>query len=231
MPDPASSRRKAAVLIRPYRREDREAVREIFRAGGQRGAPLKTYIEEEAIPLALFADYHLDYEPECCFVAEAQGKVVGYVAGCADTGRYNWIVLTRYLPRLLLRVLWRLFTLQYRQTSTFRVIFWFITRSWREIPEPPPHRYPAHIHLTLARDFRGLRVGRRLVDAVGERLKSFGAVGGHAVAIEEVGHNGFAPVMGATMLESRPCTLWRHCSDKEWEFKLLVRDFREASRR
>ncbi len=218
-------------MVRPSRSEDREAVREIFRAGGQRGDPLSNYIEEESIPLALFADYHLDYEPEFCFVAEAGGRIVGYAACSADTDRYNWMVLTRYLPRLLLRVFWRMLTLQYHNTSTFRVIYWFLTRSWREIPDPPHSRYPAHIHLTLAPDFRGLRVGRQLVDAAAERLTRHGVIGGHAVAIEEVGHNAFAPVMGARLLESRPCTLWKHCSDKEWEFKLLVRDFREALRR
>ncbi len=229
MSDPTPFRRRPTAVVRPYRREDREAVRDIFRAGGQRGDPVSNYIEEEDIPLALFVDYHLDHEPGCCFVAEAGGKVVGYVAGCLDNDRYNWVVLTRYIPRLLVRVLWRLFTLQYRKTSTFRVILWFMTRSWREIPEPPHGRYPAHIHIALVPEYRGLRLGRQLVDTAVDRIKSLGAVGAHGVVIEEAGHNAFAAVMAGTLLESRPCTLWAHCSDKKWMFRLLVRDLRDPS--
>lgn len=224
MADRAPPGRRPPALIRPFRRQDREAVRDIFRAGGQRGAPLRTYIEDEEIPLALFADYHMDYEPECCLVVESEGMIVGYALCSADTRRYNRVIATRVLPRLLARVLWRLLTLQYRGTSTFRVIFWFLTRSWREIPEPPLDRFPAHIHLTLSPKYRGFRLGRMLVDAAFDLLRSRGAIGGHGVVIEEAGHNAFAPVLGGTLRESRRCTLWRHCSDKEWEFKLLTRE-------
>ena len=201
--------RRAPAVIRRYRPEDREAVREVFRAGGQRGEPLRNYIEEEEIPLALFACYHMDYEPECCLVAEAEGRIVGYALCSADTRRYNATVALRIFPRLLGRVLWRLVTMRYRETSTFRVILWFVTRSWREIPEAPLDRYPAHMHVTLSRDYRGFRLGPMIVDAAYNLLRSRGVIGVQGVVIEEKGHHAFAPVLGAALQESRRCTLWR----------------------
>ena len=35
-----------------------------------------------------------------------------------------------------------------------------------------------------------------------------------------------ARVLGAEVAEVRPATVWKHCSDKEWEFKLLLMDLR-----
>jgi len=213
------------AVIRPYRSEDREAIRDLFRASGQRGGPLKDYIEDEELALALLIDYHLDYEPEHCFVAEAQGVIVGYAVCSADTRRYYRVVLTKLIPWMIGRVLWRLLTMQYRSTSTFHVAWWLLTRSWREIPEASLEKYPGHMHLTLAPTHRGVRLGRDLVRAAAACGRSLGLPGGHGVVIEEAGRNAFARALGARLLESRPCTLWKHCSDREWEFKLLVLDF------
>ena len=213
------------VSIRGLRKSDKEAIREMFRQGGQRGNPLSRYIEDEEIVLRMLVDYYVDHEPECCVVAEIDGKVVGCVLGSKDTHRYDRIMLTRYLPRLLGRVLWRMFTLQYRTMKNYRVIWWFITRAWREIPEGPGPDFPLSVHITISKDYRGYRLGRQLIDAAAANGSRMGLPGGHGVVIEEAHRNVFARTLGARLVATRRTTFWKHFSDEDWDFKLMVKVF------
>ena len=210
------------VVIRRLRRSDREAVREIFRQGGQRGNPLRVYVEDEEIVLRILIDYFVDYEPECAVVAEADGKIVGYALAAADTKRYERVVLTRILPGIVARVAWKTLTLQYRSTKTYSLIWWFLTRASRELPSVPLDRFPASVHINLSREYRGYGLGRRLMDVEANLLRSLGLPGGHGVVVEEAHRNVFARVLGATLAGTKRTTIWRHCSDQEWDFKLLI---------
>ena len=210
------------VVLRRLRRSDREAVREIFRQGGQRGNPLRVYVEDEEVVLRVLVDYFVDYEPECAVVAEANGRVVGYALAAADTKRYERRVLTRILPRIAARVAWKTLTLQYRTMKTYSLIWWFLTRAWRELPEVSLDRFPVTVHINLSREYRGHGLGRRLMDAEADHLRSLGLPGGHGIVVEEAHRNVFARVLGATLLGTRPTTIWRHCSDQKWDFKLLI---------
>jgi ribosomal protein S18 acetylase RimI-like enzyme len=210
------------VVVRPYAYSDRERVREICRGGAQRGNPLKVYIEDEELVLPLIADYYMDYEPENCLVAEDSGRVVGYLLGCRDTRRYYRVLVTRILPKLICRIIWKTFTFQYRKIQTYRIFGWILFRAWRELPKAPLDRYPAHIHLTIDRGYRGYRVARWLVEASEKHFRGLGVRGGHAIVIEEVGKNAFSLVFGGEVLDARRATLWDHCTDKKWQFKLLV---------
>lgn len=213
------------ILIRRLRRNDREAIREMLRQGGQRGNPLSRYIEDEELVLRMLVDYYVDYEPECCVVAEIDGEVVGCVLGSRDSHRYDRIMLTRYLPRLLGRVIYRMFTLQYRTMKNYRIIWWFLTRAWREIPGSPGKDFPLSVHITVSKNYRGYRLGRRLIDAAAENGRLMGLPGGHGVVVEEAHRNVFARTLGATLLETKRTTFWKHFSDEDWDFKLLTKVF------
>ena len=78
--------------------------------------------------------------------------------------------------------------------------------------------------MILDKDYRGFRIGRRLVDASAEHFSKKGIRGGYAVVIEEVGKNAFARVFGARVIEARKATLWEHCTNRQWEFKLMAKD-------
>jgi GNAT superfamily N-acetyltransferase len=212
------------VLIRPFKAADRERVREIFCWVGQRGNPLHVYIEDEGLVLPFLADYFMDEEPEWCLVTEADGKVVGYILGCKDTKRYMRVVLTRILPRLILRAFWKIITFQYRKKQTYRTIWWAIARSWRELPSAPVDQYPASCHLGLEAGYQHLGLGGKLVDAFFDRVRANGLPGAHGIIIEEVGKNVLAQALGTEVREVRRTTLWDKCTDKRWEFKLIVRD-------
>ena len=216
---------KEGFLIRPLEKRDREQVREIFRQGGQRGNPLASYIEDEEIILRPLVDYYIDHEPECCVVAEAEGKVVAFALGTKNNRRYNRIILTRYIPKLIARVIWRTLTLRYRTRKNYVVIWWFLTRAWREIPEAPFDKYPGGLHLTLSNEYRGYRLGRQLINAMDKMFRRYGLPGAHGVVVEEAHRNVFSRTLDVDLLETKRTTLWRHCSSDEWDFKLLSRTF------
>ena len=100
------------VVIRKFEKRDRKRVREICRTAD---GPFE---DEEIIPI-LFADYYMDCEPELCLVAEVDGRVVGYILGGTTAKMKRW--MRRVMPRLALRVVWRIITFQYRRRETYRV--------------------------------------------------------------------------------------------------------------
>jgi len=210
--------------IRAFTEADRETVRAIFRHSGQRGNPLSTYVEDELLVRPLFIDYYLDHEADSCLVAEVNGTVVGYLVGCPDTRRYGNFVALQILPRLMLRVLWKILTFQYRQRKTYTTIWWALTRAWRELPRPPLDRYPAHCHLAIEDGYRHLHLGRRLQHAFCDQLRLMGVPGLHGIVLEEVGKDAMAKALGVKLLQMRRTTVWDQATGKRWDAKLLGRD-------
>jgi ribosomal protein S18 acetylase RimI-like enzyme len=166
-------------LVRPYRQTDREEVRRICFATGMMGEPID-YLWPD---LESFADmwtrYYTDLEPESCYVAEAGGKVVGYLTGCVDSSR-AWdpvaigarAVLRRglFLNPVMLRTLGRLVA-----ESLVAAL-----RHGRLRPDPvPPPGYPAHLHINLLPQARGKGLGRLLVEAFFKQLRALGVTGVH----------------------------------------------------
>jgi len=130
-------------IVRHFEEKDREVVRTICRQTGQKGNPASVFFEDEEVITMLYADYYMDYEPESCFVAEVNGRVVGYELGCKDTRKKKLVLMTKIYPRVCLRILWKLLTLQYRKTDTYRTLWWVISKGWREALPVPLDKYPA----------------------------------------------------------------------------------------
>jgi len=213
------------VIIREFKEVDRKRIRDICRNTAQKGNPAATFIEDEEIFVRLMADYYMDYEPELCFVAEVDQRVAGYILGCKDTKKYMKAMLMRILPRLALRALWRVITFQYRQRKTYETLWWFIARSWRELPRPPLDRYPAHCHINIEDGYRHLHLGTRLYYTLISHLRKNGVASMHAYVLEEAGKNVMARTFGTKVLAVNRTTLWEKCTGKRWNVKVLVRDF------
>src|SRR2546425_1926411 len=134
------------VIVRQFEENDRERIREIARNTGYKGEPTRSFFEDEEVIPILFADYYIGYEPESCFVAEVDGKIFGYMLGCKDTRRYYRVLLWKLLPGLIVRILWKIVTLQYRRKTTY-VTLWVAMRAWREMPRFSLAQHPAHVHI------------------------------------------------------------------------------------
>ncbi|MCA1808961.1 MAG: hypothetical protein LC725_05870 [Lentisphaerae bacterium] len=86
-------------LIRQYLPGDRPAVRRISYDTADAGRPADGFFPDRELLADLLTGYYTDYEPESLWVAEEQGRVVGYLAGALDTGRVRRIMAWRLIPR------------------------------------------------------------------------------------------------------------------------------------
>ncbi|MDB9823172.1 hypothetical protein OAC89_05675 [Deltaproteobacteria bacterium] len=220
-------------IIRPFEERDRESIRSICRRTGQKGRPTKLFFEDEEIIPMLYADYYMDYEPDSCFVADVNGKVVGYMLSCKDTNRYNRIMAIRIYPRVCMRIFWKMLTFQYRAKQTYETLWWIISRGWREGFSIPLDRYPGHAHFNLETEYRSLGLGRKLSIAAGNHMRESGVIGSHCIIREEEGDNSLSDflcrVRGYKILNIKRNTVWEKMTGKRWYAKLLVRDLSSDS--
>lgn len=121
--------------------------------------------------------------PEWAFVARGDGRIVGYLTGCADTASFEKKKLVRHTIPLFLKVL----CCAYPWTQD---IPWFLKRflkleaKWvKKYPEDLVPRlekeYPAHLHVNVDGTYRGGGVGRKLMDHYESELKKAGVPGVH----------------------------------------------------
>lgn len=145
--------------IRPYTPEDRAAVRNICCETGFMGDPIEPIFKDREAFADFFTRYYTDYEPENCRVAEAEGKVVGYLIGCHGYKKYPfrqaWIAV-KNIPGMIARALRGRYDLQ-----SFRFLGWFLFRASSETPASPKNA--AHFHINLLPDWRDGIIARRLI--------------------------------------------------------------------
>lgn len=172
---PRRARAKAATgTIRPYRAEDREAVRDICRRTAYRNRGYQAAFEDGELFADYWCNYYTDHEPESCLVLEEDGKVVGYLFGTTDAGRFVRTMGRSIVPKVVGTALWRLATFQYREPVTRRMLWWLATRSWKEAPRVPLDRFPAHYHCNLLRQAYGKSYYTSMAVTFLDRLKELG---------------------------------------------------------
>ena len=99
-----SRRQSQDYRIRPFRRADRQAVRDICAACCWMGDYVPQRIPDDWIWAEYWTRYFTDREPQHVWVVERadDGAVVGYLAGTADKARAD-----RYAPLLFPGIVWR----------------------------------------------------------------------------------------------------------------------------
>jgi len=169
--------------IRKYEPEDRDQVRWICCETGFMGEPVEAYFFGREIFADVWTQYWTDFEPESCFVAEVDGKVIGYLLGCLDTARQERIFQTQIMLKIQLKALTSSFFFHKKNWRFFFQVY----RSYRrgEFNEPKNQLYsdyPAHLHTNIApEEFRGKGIGKALLLAYLEYLKAHKSKGVHLV--------------------------------------------------
>jgi ribosomal protein S18 acetylase RimI-like enzyme len=155
------------VHIRDYRDKDRAAIQRLCCDTGFLGAPIDPLFQDRELFAELFTRPYLDHEPDWALVAEAQGRVVGYLLGsvCKDFE----LNLLRSGFQTALKMVLRLALGRYsRHPRSRQFIRWLLASGFREQPKHP--RHAAHLHFDVERDYRGRGIARRLWDIYEERL-------------------------------------------------------------
>lgn len=160
--------------IRKYAQSDRKALRRISYDTAFLGKADDLFDEPEILADALTL-YFTDSEPQSCFVAVQDDKIIGYLIGAKDENEMANVSWFKIYPRLFGMALVRGLFLK---KKTFR----FLAGLWAsyfkgEFKSPDfCQEYPAILHINIARDFRGGGVGYELVNAYCEYLKQNGVL-------------------------------------------------------
>jgi GNAT superfamily N-acetyltransferase len=170
------------IVVRPYRAEDRAAVRHICYATGQLGDTAKhSYADFESYA-DLFSAYYTDLEPEHAWVAEQGGKVVGYLLGCLDTRRARgpeYYALKHILTR---GVCFRPGTAAFY----WRGVWDTLVDAFRaHRTRMDLDRYPSHVHINLMPAARHHGVAETLFRQALLQLKQAGSPGVHGIISAE----------------------------------------------
>ena len=202
--------------IRAYERRDRAAVRRLCCETALRGEPGDSLFSDREVMADLLTRYYTDAEPQACWVAECDGRVVGYLTGCLHQRRYQWLQHIWIVPRASLRAV---VGGALCRRETWRLLQ-ALVRAWRLggggtiwIPDD----YAAHLHVNLERAVRGQGVGERLVgqflqQAAAARIRGVYATirGDNPPARRLFERLGFVPIARSSVVFPAGETLERH---------------------
>ncbi len=176
------------MTIRPYAPHlpgERAAVRQLCCDAAYGDVPLESFYPDRALFADLMTRYYLDWEPGSSWVAAAppgDGRIVGYLLGCADSRRQRRVELTRVVPAALAGFVRRG---GLAKGATWRLLAANLLQPLEGSTSFDPRRYPAHLHLGLDPAHRGQGLGGRLVESFLAQLRTAGVPGVHAVVLAE----------------------------------------------
>ncbi len=199
------------AIIRKYRPEDREAVREISWNTADQGRTVDLYFHDHETVADVLTRYYTDHEPQSLWVAECDDTVVGYLTGCLNTHRCDRVMAWKVIPKAVAGAmgrgaLWR--------AETWRLLAAFVgTALLGGRPKVDLATYPAHLHINLRQGFRGRGLGRQLIEHFRRQVLEQDLGGIHLVAWgeNEAGRR-FFETRGFRLLRQQPLVLpegWR----------------------
>lgn len=150
-----------SVLVRPYSPSDRTAVRHICCETGFSGDPVDPLFCDRDVFADFLTRYYTDWEPESAFIVEDDGKIVGYLTGCARYRYFTFIQLYLLLFIIVPKVVIRILTVRYDSRS-LAFLKWICLKGRKETPSAP--KRSAHLHFNILKDYRRAGIGVRLID-------------------------------------------------------------------
>ncbi|MCY3413406.1 MAG: GNAT family N-acetyltransferase [Candidatus Heimdallarchaeota archaeon] len=203
------------IILRPYRKTDREFVDEICYLTGFAGQSLqnKPYFPDRKLFSLIFCDYYLQFEPEFCFVAEDNGRVVGYIIGTPDSQSQVKSFNRKMIPRILLRLLSITF---WKYPSAFKRVLEFMRLEQEDEEEELLSSYPAHLHINLHPDIQGRGIGGKLLQMFETKLKEKGITGLH-LGTSNYNHHAltFYEKHGFSIYSRTPTLFWKELENME----------------
>ncbi|MBT9132339.1 MAG: hypothetical protein DDT31_01115 [Syntrophomonadaceae bacterium] len=196
------------IVIRSFESEDRDAVRRIFADTAYFGDPLEIYFDDREMLCDYYTTYYTDYEPQSCFVAEADNEIIGYLMGCLNTERHQRVLRLKIVPT----VLRNLFAGKYKMgRKTWRFLLRCLRSALRgEFLHVDEKCYPAHLHINIDAWFRGMKVGRSLMNSYLTWLRENSVPGVHVeTTTRNVVAVDFFKQFGFQLLKVKTITFWR----------------------
>lgn len=198
-----------SIEIRPFQQTDRDALLKIAADTAFFGDPVEHFMEDRRIFLDAFYVYYTDQEPEHCWVATYDERVIGFLTGCFDT-----VVQREFTARVLEpKTLKGVISGKYRVGKKF--FRYLLNYFWSRIRTPKNSldllQYPAHFHINIIREWRGRGIGRNLIERFVDQLIKANICGVH---LQTTSYNKVALILyekiGFELLFSMPSYLWQY---------------------
>ncbi len=197
-----------SIIVRPYQGSDRESIRKICCDTAFMGEEVEAFFEDREVFVDFAISYYTDYEPESLFVAVEREAVIGYIAGCLNSLKYQQIFQSRILPKTILKGIAR--GLLLKPKARVFLLNCFKSLMKQEFKRPLfREEYPAHLHINVAPSARRLGAGEMLMNKL---LEYFKAKDIPAVQLSSISKSGqsFFFKMGFTELYSRRITYFAY---------------------
>ena len=198
--------------IRPFRRTDRRAVRDICVATCWLGERRPEAIPDDWQWAEYWTRYFTDRQPQLSWVVanSRDGRLVGYLTGTHDTRHFD-----AYAPYLLGGFIWRIIRKRLISRAAPRNVLRNFLRSAlagkQDIPQRLLTRYPATWHFNLLPEARRHGLGTELMSRFFQRLDEMKVPGVHAHALSvNAASIAACKRMGMQLLHESPITAFAH---------------------
>ncbi|MEO2134009.1 GNAT family N-acetyltransferase [Microbacterium sp.] len=185
--------------LRSFRPGDEPALAEICLRTADTGSDATGILDDDDIWAAVFVLPYVARHPELAVVVETDdGRVAGYAVATGDTDGFEEWFRSEWWPRFAERWPKPAADAVTRQDSVLAYAY-----GRRPGVEPFARHYPAHLHIDLLPELQGEGWGRRLIEALRDRLRAAGVPGVHLVAAgTNAGAIAFYERLGFTRLDA-----------------------------
>jgi len=203
-----------AVVVRPYRPEDRIAVRHIYCETAFFGKPVEAYFDDRELFADVGVSVYTDHYPGYILVADDEGRAVGYILGSPDGDGGARSHLLRSLPGIFLRLTTGGYRIGRKTLAYVVACVWAGLRG--EMLEVRSAEYPANLHINLEAAYRGRGLGTALMRAYLDKLRAAGLAGVHLVTTSrnEAALRLYRR-MGFKLLQEKRTRMWQRYVDGE----------------
>lgn len=174
---------QSEVKIRTFTEQDRKELRDLFSRAGE-GAPSASLWGHEESEAAVYLTPYMDLEPDSLFVADVDGALTGYLAGCLDSTQFP--SESKRLDQAIrkYRLIFRPKPAAFFVRGILDVAICAIRREPTAGDFEDP-RWPAHLHINVIPEVRGIGVGAALMNQWFDRLRDTGSRGCHLQTLVE----------------------------------------------
>ncbi|MCX5706283.1 MAG: GNAT family N-acetyltransferase [Candidatus Omnitrophica bacterium] len=198
--------------IRKFQPQDREGVRSIFHDTAFIGQPATVFFDGRAVISDALTLYFTDYEPHSCFVALVNSEVVGCLIGAKDKAVADKVIRDKISANLFWQALSKGVFLKKKN-----LIFMFNSLASMfkcEFKAPDFTReYPATLHINIKKEFRGLDIGSKLINAFLSYLLEEKVRGVHLATMSDQGADFFSK-LGFNLLHQGERSYFSHILHK-----------------
>lgn len=158
------------IIIRKYTAGDRTRVRDISCSTSFLEMSREQIFSDDEILADSLTLYFTDYEPESCFVAVTNNKVIGYIIGSKEVAVMNRIINSRIISHLFIKSLQRKLFFKWVNLRFFFYNLKSLLK--REFFMPDfSKEFPATLHINIDKTYRGQGIGEKLIETYLTYLK------------------------------------------------------------